>query len=170
MVIRRIVCPIDFSPDSRVIVRGALAIARQERAKVTVLHVLEPLLAQAAALAAERDWLTQRTYEELDKLLQRAVEESDIDPRAIDRQVRSAEPDEGILAAAGECGADLIVMGTEARRGVRRMFLWIDCGPGPGPHDDSRARPPAECPRPAHPGGRVAVPAFAADSGRRRLL
>lgn len=123
MVIHSILCPIDFSPDSKVVLRGALAIARQEDAKVTVLHVLEPLLAQASALAAERDWLTQTAYGELDRLLKSALEGTDIDPLTIERRVRCAEPAEGILAAAGEFGADLIVMGTEARRGVRRMFF-----------------------------------------------
>lgn len=123
MVIRSILCPIDFSPGSCAILRGALAIAREERARVIVMHVLEPLLAQAAALTAERDWLTNTSYRELDRLVERAVEGTDVDPRKIERRVWFAEIDEGILAAAAEYDADLIVMGTEARRGVRRMFF-----------------------------------------------
>jgi nucleotide-binding universal stress UspA family protein len=123
MIIRSILCPVDFSPESPTLVRGALAVARQEGATVTVLHVLEPLLAQAAALAPERDWLEKRAYKELDGLLARAAEGSDIDPLTIERRVRCGEPDVEILAAAAEFNADLVVMGTEARRGVRRMFF-----------------------------------------------
>jgi nucleotide-binding universal stress UspA family protein len=123
MVIRSILCPVDFSSDSRDILRSALAIARQERAKVTVLHVLEPLLMQAAALSAERDWLTQTTNTELAQLIESAVEGTGIDPQSIERCVWFAETAEGILAAAAEFATDLIVMGTEARRGVRRMFF-----------------------------------------------
>jgi len=123
MIIRSILCPVDFSADSRTLVRAALAIARQEAATVTVLHVLEPLLAQAAALAPERDWLEKQAYKELDMLLAQAVAGSDIDALTVERRVRAGEPDAEILAAAGEYDADLIVMGTEALRGVRRMFF-----------------------------------------------
>jgi nucleotide-binding universal stress UspA family protein len=123
MIIRSILCPVDFSTESRTLVRAALAIAREEAATVTVLHALEPLLAQAAALAPERDWLEEQAYSEIDALVARAVEGSDIDPLTIERRVRCGEPDAEILAAAAEFGADLIVMGTEALRGVRRMFF-----------------------------------------------
>jgi nucleotide-binding universal stress UspA family protein len=84
---------------------------------------LEPLLAQAAALARERDWLDKTAYREIDTLLARAVEGSGLDPLTIERRVRYGEPDAEILAAGAEFHADLIVMGTEARRGVRRMFF-----------------------------------------------
>jgi nucleotide-binding universal stress UspA family protein len=104
-------------------VRAALAIARQEDAQVTVVHVLEPLLAQAAALAPEHDWLDKKAYEELDALIARAVEGTAIDPITINRRVRCGQPDAEILAAAGEFHADLIVMGTEALRGVRRLLF-----------------------------------------------
>lgn len=123
MIIRSILCPIDFSEESATLVRGALALAQQERATVTVLHVLDPLLAQAAAMSRDHDWLEKTAYQELDRLLARAVEGSGVDLLSIDRRVRIGEPDAEILAAAGEFHADLIVMGTKARRGVRRMFF-----------------------------------------------
>lgn len=123
MIIRSIVCPVDFSSESRTLVRGALAIARQEGATVTVVHVLEPLLAQAAALAPEHDWLEVEAYKAIDTLVVQAVEGSGIDPLSVARCVRCGEPDAEILAAAAEFHADLIVMGTEALRGVRRLFF-----------------------------------------------
>jgi len=123
MIVRSILCPVDFSSESRTLVRAALAIAREEAATVTVIHVLEPLLAQAAALATERAWLEKQAYKEMDALLATAVEGSGIDPLTVERRVRAGEPDEEILAAAGEYDADLIVMGTEALRGVRRLFF-----------------------------------------------
>jgi nucleotide-binding universal stress UspA family protein len=123
MIIRSILCPVDFPSESCTLVRGALAIAREEGATVRVVHVLEPLLAQAAALARERDWLEKKAYEEIDRLLARAVEGSGIDPLTIQRRVRYGDPDAEILAAAAEFHADLIVMGTESRRGLRRMFF-----------------------------------------------
>jgi nucleotide-binding universal stress UspA family protein len=123
MRIRSIVCPVDFSSESRTLVRGALAIARQEGAKVTVVHVLEPLLAEAAALSSEHDWLETKAYKQLDALIVQAVEGSGIDPLTVNRRVRCGEPDAEILAAAAEFHADLIVMGTEALRGVRRLLF-----------------------------------------------
>jgi nucleotide-binding universal stress UspA family protein len=123
MIIRSIVCPVDFSSESRALVRAALAVARQETATVTVVHVLEPLLAQAAALSRERDWLETEAYTAVDALIVRALEGSGIDPRTVARRVRCGETDVEILAAAAEFHADLIVMGTEALRGVRRLFF-----------------------------------------------
>jgi nucleotide-binding universal stress UspA family protein len=123
MIIRSIVCPVDFSSESRTLVRGALAIARQEGAKVIVVHVLEPLLAQATAPWRERDWLEKDAYKQLDTLIEQAVEGSGIASRTIGRRVRCGEPDAEILTAAAEFHADLIVMGTEALRGVRRLFV-----------------------------------------------
>jgi nucleotide-binding universal stress UspA family protein len=123
MIIRSIVCPVDFSSESRTLVRGALAVARHEGAKVTVVHVLEPLLAQAAALSRERDWLKKEAYTQIGALIAGAVEGTGVDPRTIGRRVRCGEPDAEILAAAAEFNADLIVMGTEALRGVRRLFF-----------------------------------------------
>ncbi len=123
MIIRSIVCPVDFSSESRTQVRAALAIARQEAAKVTLVHVLEPLLAQAAAFSRERDWLKKQAYKELGGLIARAVEGSGIDPQTVERRVRCGETDVEILAAAAEFHADLLVMGTEALRGVRRLFF-----------------------------------------------
>jgi nucleotide-binding universal stress UspA family protein len=123
MIIRSIVCPVDFSSESPTLVRAALAIAREEAATVTVVHVLEPLLAQAAALSRERGWLEKNAYKELDTLIARAIEGRGIDPKTVARRVRCGEPDAEILAAAAEFHADLIVMGTEALRGVRRLFF-----------------------------------------------
>jgi nucleotide-binding universal stress UspA family protein len=123
MIIRSIVCPVDLSSESRTLLRGALAVARQEGATVTVLHVLEPLLAQATALSRERDWLEKDAYARIDALIARAVEGSGIDQRTVQRRVRCGETDAEILAAAAEYHTDLIVMGTEALRGVRRLFF-----------------------------------------------
>ncbi len=123
MMIRSILCPIDFSSESRTLVRAALAVARQEGARVTVMHALDPLLAQAAAIAPERDWLQKQAYKEIAKLVASATKGTGFDPDTVKHRVRSGDPDAEILAAAEEYHADLIVMGTEALRGVRRMFF-----------------------------------------------
>jgi nucleotide-binding universal stress UspA family protein len=123
MNIRSIVCPVDFSSESRTLVRAALAVAREEAATVTVMHVLEPLLVQAAAMSRERDWLQNEAYTALDALIEGAVEGTGIDPKTVARRLRCGEPDAEILAVAAEIHADLIVMGTEALRGARRLFF-----------------------------------------------
>jgi nucleotide-binding universal stress UspA family protein len=123
MMIRSILCPIDFSSESCTQVRAALALARQEGATVTVMHALEPLLAQAAAVAPEHHWLEDQAYKEIRKLVALAVDGTGLDGGTVQHRVRCGEPDAEILAAAEEYHADLIVMGTEALRGVRRMFF-----------------------------------------------
>jgi nucleotide-binding universal stress UspA family protein len=114
VIIRSVVCAVDFSAESRTLVRAALAIALQEDAIVSVVHVLDPLLAPG---------LEQEAYTALDTLIAGAVEGSGLDPRSVLRRVRCGETDAEILAAAAEFYADLIVIGTEALRDERRPFF-----------------------------------------------
>src|SRR5262245_63828341 len=48
--VRSILCPVDFSQESRQALLWASAIAQHRGAEITVLSVVEPLLAQAAGI------------------------------------------------------------------------------------------------------------------------
>ena len=50
LTVRSILCPVDFSEQSRQALRWASAIAQYRGAEMTVLSVVEPLLAQAAGI------------------------------------------------------------------------------------------------------------------------
>lgn len=123
MTIRAILCPVDLSPVSGPVLRAALALAQRESARVTVVHVLEPLLAQASAMTYDTPVLETMVAEELETLVLRTAEAAGVPFDTITRRVRLAEPDTGIVEAADEIDADLIVMGTHGFSGLRKLFF-----------------------------------------------
>jgi nucleotide-binding universal stress UspA family protein len=128
-MIRRIVFPSDFSKASRAAFAKALETAKSNRAQLTIVHVMSPVIPMAgdgyvapstyeSLLESNRRWAKKR----LDALTRRA--------RARGVRVKGVllegVPHEAILRAARR--ADLIVMGTHGRTGVARFFLGSVAG------------------------------------------
>jgi nucleotide-binding universal stress UspA family protein len=123
---RRIIHPSDFSPASRRAFRKALELARASGAQLIIVHVLPvlPILPDA--------YIAATTYNELLRGQRMGAQ------RQLDRLVRAAKAGgvraEGILLDFGVAAdrvtrlaksrrADLIVMGTHGRTGVRRALM-----------------------------------------------
>ena len=116
--IRRILCPIDFSPFSERALGHAMRMAVWYRASLQVLHVMPPLPPSATnSLAATSRDLTARN-------LRQAVERQRLPDADVSFElVESAEPAARILEAAEAFDADLIVTGSHGRAGIERVFL-----------------------------------------------
>jgi universal stress protein A len=123
VTIQSVLCAVDFSPESPGVLRAAMAVAEREHAPLTVLHVLDPLLVQAARIEYERGLLETSTDKDLHELIARAAEGFRVDPSHVRRRLRIGAPDREILAEAGENPATLLVIGTHGFSGVRRMFF-----------------------------------------------
>jgi nucleotide-binding universal stress UspA family protein len=123
VTITSILCGVDFSRESLRVLRAAMAIAQQERARLIVLHVLDPLLVQAARIKFEEGLLETAADEDLRALIADAARESNVRQAAVDRRIRVGTPDAEILAEAAEKDADLLVIGTHGFSGVQRMFF-----------------------------------------------
>ncbi len=123
---RRIVCATDFSPPSRAALRQASRLARESRGKLWIVHVV----GLATALSGY-EYLPLRLYDEIEADYRRAMKKrvGGLAARArrsgvaADSIVISEIPEEGILRAARQKKADLIVVGTHGRRGLTRIFL-----------------------------------------------
>jgi nucleotide-binding universal stress UspA family protein len=124
--VRRIVHASDFSPASRAAFSRAVELARANRAELTVLHVMTPIIpyvgdAYATPQAYEAMLASVRTQaqRQLDRLVRRA--------RSGGARVRGVlvegVPHERIARAARARRADLIVVGTHGRTGVARFFV-----------------------------------------------
>lgn len=125
---RLILVPYDFSPCSRNAVNLAVSEAGVHGAGVVLLHVVElvPQFGPDTNLVVPEDSVTPvgiHTYfrrraeadlAELTGELPRSV--------AIRRTVREGAPVDEILAAAREQAADVIVMGTHGRTGIRHAL------------------------------------------------
>lgn len=116
---RRILIAIDSSEPASWALRFASTLASQLGSALGVVHVLAPLPA-AAANAGEIQ--STAGIREAGNLLVAACSgvSSDV---AIDRMFREGKPAEQIVDVAREWNADLIVVGTHGRHGIKRMVL-----------------------------------------------
>jgi nucleotide-binding universal stress UspA family protein len=114
-----IVHPTDFYRASEAALEVARALARDHRARLIVLHVvpLDPYL--DGKLGAEIDI---RDYQRSLDLLRKRLDGPDLKHRVETRLVRGFEAEE-ILREAQDFAADLIVMGTHGRTGLRRLLM-----------------------------------------------
>ncbi len=117
-----ILCPIDFSDSSRGALRHAAAGAARFGARLTLLAVHDPLLAEAAALQLGPEQLTTETIKELENFYRHSV-----DPRPDEVDVRLecavGKPAPEILRIAHERACDLIVMASGGATGFRKLFF-----------------------------------------------
>jgi nucleotide-binding universal stress UspA family protein len=117
--IRTILCPTDFSVNSSSAFRMACGLARDYKARVVVLHVVETPVAPYV-----NDAIMPPVEPNLDefreKLASCAVPEGTVN---VERLLLEGEPVEEIVEVAREMPCDLIVMGTHGRTGVSRLLM-----------------------------------------------
>jgi universal stress protein A len=123
VTITSVLCPVDFSGQSPKLLRTAVMIAQRERARLTVLHVLDPPLTQAVRIEFEKGLLEDAADEDLRALVAEATQGRGLDAASVDRRIRVRTADVEILMEASEKDADLLVIGTHGLSGVRRMFF-----------------------------------------------
>ena len=117
-----ILCPIDFSESSRGALRHAAAVASRFSARLTLLAVHDPLLAEAAELQLGPEQLTTETIRELETFYRHSVEPR---PEGVDVRLECAvgKPAPEILRVARERACDLIVMASGGATGFRKLFF-----------------------------------------------
>ena len=118
-----IVCPVDFSDYSLRALRYATVLAGRFGGRVTILHVANPLLLQAAAAAYDVAAMNSDTEVELRALADAVTSEAGAVTPEIRTVARVGDPATEIISCSKTEGADLIVMGTHGRSGYRRMFF-----------------------------------------------
>ena len=116
-----ILCPVDFSEASARALRYAAAYADRFRARLIVLHVIDPILVNAAAVAYRMQMLEEEMRAELDAWVATTVSPISCCPSR-STVVSSGRPCREILKLAERETVDLIVMGTHGRRGCARLF------------------------------------------------
>ncbi|MDX1686914.1 MAG: universal stress protein [Candidatus Promineifilaceae bacterium] len=121
----RLLVPTDGSKDSVEAGELAFRIAQEQRAQVTVLHVVDlDLLEQTVGFSEKtRSEVRERMRREgenyirhLEKIAQRYEVE-------VREAIREGDPHKEIVDLADEKGVDLIVMGHAGRRGPRRKIV-----------------------------------------------
>ena len=123
---RKILHPTDFSKASGPAFKQALGLARQDHAKLRLVHVLMP-----PAVLLEDSFMAAKTWAELTTAGRREAQRrlAPLLAKARKARVRATAavlegtPFEEIVREARRRRADLIVMGTHGRTGVARFFL-----------------------------------------------
>jgi nucleotide-binding universal stress UspA family protein len=128
----RVLCAVDFSEWSLAALEYAFSLAREAKAELTIVHVLEWPWAeppapsfealppdQAAALREYRRYCEQRAMARLESLVEEPAQVAG--PLTI--RVSHGKPYVEILRAAEESQADLIVVGVHGRSALDLSFL-----------------------------------------------
>ena len=123
--VKCILVPTDFSPGVESALRWASGLSAAFGAKLEIVHVLDLSMSGVAGLPSELaavsamgqlvDQLREESKAEMAKVGARY-------PQAKTR-IREGSPRTGVLDAARELGADLIVMGTHGRTGLAHIFF-----------------------------------------------
>lgn len=118
--------PTDFSDCSRYAFRLAGMLAREQGARLVILHVkptLGPMVAYGEALAElEPEGSQEKRWAILHRLRVS-------DPKVqVEHRLVEGQGAQEILRQAAEIGADLIVMGTHGRTGLSRLLMGSVAG------------------------------------------
>ena len=125
IVIRKVLCPVDFSANSEHAMRYALAFAAAYDAEVELLHVVELPFMPHYATAGVPDLAlpVERIKEECQEMMDELVEKARAVHPRVSGRVIVGTPFVEIVRAAREGGFDLIVVGTHGRAGLKHILI-----------------------------------------------
>lgn len=118
-----IVCPVDFSEPSRSALAYAAAIADHVGGHLTVLSVVDSLLAEAASASGVVPPLADETRCELKRFCGEVFAHRASRAAEVDYLVATGKPADEILRVARDLEADLIVVSSHGRSGFRKLFF-----------------------------------------------
>jgi len=117
-----ILCAVDFSEHSRQAVLTAASLASRHHVPLRLIHVIEMLLAEAAAAAYDEQQLRAAAAAEIESFSAAVCTAAGLVVERIP-EVRIGRPDREILEAAEDHDAGVIVLGTHGLGGFRKLFF-----------------------------------------------
>ncbi|MDO8432707.1 MAG: universal stress protein [Candidatus Binatus sp.] len=114
---KKILCPVDFDESSLLALRLAAELAQERKANLYLLHVVAIPPGPEVALPFGKMEAAARTR--LERLARQKVKGK----ARYEIEVMMGDPGVEVLQAAKRLGADLIVMATHGRKGLRRLVL-----------------------------------------------
>jgi nucleotide-binding universal stress UspA family protein len=120
---RFILCPVDFSEQSRQALLWASAIAQYRGGELTVLSVVDPLLARAARIRLHIDLARADAEPALREFVEATLPEAARQASHVRMEVTVGDPSEAILQTGRRLKAELIVMGTHGLGGFQKLLL-----------------------------------------------
>jgi nucleotide-binding universal stress UspA family protein len=118
-----VLCPVDFSQGSRSALGFGAAIAEHFGARLVVMTVSDPLLAEVSDLRAGTDTLSSGTEHELRQFVRATFDKLRIHPADPKLITAVGKPAPEILRVARELACELIVMSSHGITGIRKLFF-----------------------------------------------
>jgi nucleotide-binding universal stress UspA family protein len=118
MTVRKILCPIDFSPASDAALRWGADLARQVKGEVDVIHSW-----QLSAYAEPTSELAKESKRQLTESVAAAIARCQLEKLVVRTHLRLGPPEEEIIKCVAELGSDLIVMATSGRTGIQHFLI-----------------------------------------------
>lgn len=122
--VSRILVPLDFSEHADPVLEWALHLAEEHRAAVVLLHVyhLPVEFQQLEGAYLPADFWTN-VKEEAEQQLERYAERAKARGTAVETVVREGYPATVIVDEVDNLDADLVVIGTHGRTGLKHLLL-----------------------------------------------
>ena len=118
-----ILCPVDFSAHSERALGYAIDLAALTGAHLTIMTAVDPFLDAASSAAGHGEALMRQTQDEIQQLLARISGSRGQLRESPGIAVVKGEAGDEILKQIAECGADVVVMGTQGLEGAKRMVF-----------------------------------------------
>jgi nucleotide-binding universal stress UspA family protein len=131
MAYKRILVPVDGSPTSRSGLREALELAKGQGATVQLVHVVDQhymAMKGMESSAGLNDMMEslKRSGRGILKNAQAMADRAGVRATSVLLETLTGPAADPIVRQARKWGADLIVLGTHGRRGVRRLIMGSD--------------------------------------------
>ncbi|HYB90526.1 MAG TPA: universal stress protein [Candidatus Binataceae bacterium] len=117
-IFKRILCPMDFDANSNAALALAQRIAVQNHASIHLVHIV-PLPPPGPEIGAWSGMLARDCKKKLEQIARRKLG----DKVQYEVHVKAGRPDVDVLNAVKRLRADLVVMATHGRSGLKRFFL-----------------------------------------------
>jgi nucleotide-binding universal stress UspA family protein len=121
--IKKILCPVDFFPESEKALQYAAALAEDYGAKIHLLHVVTPLLPVAQDYPIATVSVMRSVEEGASAHMRRLVYNLESRGIQVTAKVLTGDVHTLIEETINSEKPDLIVMGSHARSGVERLFM-----------------------------------------------
>lgn len=125
IVVKRILCPTDFSEQSSQATKYSLAFAKQFNAELHLLHILEVHAGSTPLFGAGLAPLprVQESKQQADVELARMLDSDQCSGIRVVRKTTDGVPFVEIISYARANDIDMIIMGTHGRSGVTHMMI-----------------------------------------------
>ncbi len=124
---KRIIVPVDLSDCSRIALEYAVATARAHSSKLTILHVYEGSFVEPYVKAANSEEEADEIMKEIERVNETKYDEFlktvDLSGVEYEKLLKKGIPETDIVEIAMEQQANLIVMGTHGRSGIKHILI-----------------------------------------------